>query len=52
MAARLAVGFHRDPVGMGVVNVLVGGMRIDAGDHVEAQLAAARQHFAEGVGVA
>ena len=52
MAARLAVGFHGDPVRMSVVNVLVYGMRIHARDHIHAQLAAARQHFAERVAIA
>ena len=42
-----AVGVHRDPVRVRVVYVLVDGVRIGARDHDHAQLAAARDQFAE-----
>ena len=48
----LAVGIHRDPVGMRVVHVLVGGVRIGARDDDHAELAASGHQFAERIAVA
>ena len=47
MAARLAVGFDGDPVGMGVVNVLVRRVGVDACDHIHAEFACALIHTPE-----
>ena len=52
MAARLAVGFHGDPIRMSVVHVLMRGVGIDARGHHHAEFAAAREHLAEGVAIA
>ena len=52
MAARLAVGFHGDPVRMCVEDILVRGVRIHARDDVHAEFAAAGHHFAKRVAVA
>ena len=52
MAAGLAVRLDGDPIRMRIVNVLVRGVRIDAGDHVHTKFAASGYHFAEGVAVA
>ena len=48
----LPVGVDRDPVGMRVVDVLVGGVRIGARDHDHAELAAAGHQVAERIAVA
>ncbi len=50
--ALAAVGVDGDPVGMRVVDILVGRVRIGARHHDHAQLAAARHQLAEGVAVA
>ena len=52
MAARLAVGFHGDPIRMSVVDVLMRGVGIHARGHNHAEFAAARQHFAKRVAIA
>ena len=49
VASRLPCGVHRDPVRMGVVDVLVRRVRIGAGEHHHAHLAAAGHEFAEGI---
>ena len=48
----LALRIHRDPIGVRVVDVLVSGVGVGAGDDVHAELAAAGRHLAEGIGVA
>ena len=52
MPARLALRVDRDPVRMRRLHVVVGGMRVGADEHDHAQLAAARDQFAEHVAVA
>ena len=52
MAARLAVGFHGDPIRMSVEDVLMRGVGIHARGHNHAEFAAAREHFAKGVAIA
>ena len=52
MAVRLAVGLYRDPVRVSVLDVLVGGVGIDARDHVHAEFPAAGDHVAKRVAVA
>ena len=52
VAARLAVGGHRDPVGMGGLHIVIGGVRVGARDDDHAELAAAGDEFAEHIAVA
>ena len=52
MTPLFAVRIDRDPVRVGIVNVLVAGMRIRARDHVHAELLGTFQHVPEGIHVA
>ena len=52
MALLVALFVDGDPIGVGVVDVLAGGVRIGASHHVHAQLAAAAHDVAKGVHVA
>src|ERR1700733_2577343 len=52
MAALVALGIYGDPIGVRVVDVLAGGVRVGAGDDVHSLLAAALHDVPEGVHVA
>src|ERR1700677_4155425 len=49
MAPLLALGINSNPIGVRVVDVLAGRMRIGPGDDVHSQLAASLHDVAEGV---
>src|ERR1700678_1441679 len=52
MAPLIALGIDGDPIGARVIDVLAGSVRIGAGHHVHALLAASLHDVAERVGVA
>src|SRR5439155_24818854 len=52
VAPRRGVRAHSNPVRMGVVNVVVGGLWVGAGDDYHAKLATASDEVAERVGIA
>ena len=52
MAHRLAIRPHHNPVGVGVVDILMDGVGVGAGNHIHAQPAAPLIKFAKGVAVA
>jgi hypothetical protein len=52
VAALLAGGIHRDPVGVGVVDILVRRVRIGTRHHHHSQFPAARREFPECVAIA
>src|SRR3954462_14708137 len=51
VAPDFAVGIHGNPIGMGCLDVVVGGVRISAGNDDHSLLAAARYEFAEWISV-
>ncbi len=51
VAAFLPVFIDGDPFGVGVVDVLMGGVGVGSGDDVHAEFAAACDHFAERIPV-
>lgn len=52
MPTRLARGVHRNPIRMRRLHVIVGRVRVGAGDDDHAQFTAAGDDFAEGIGLA
>src|SRR5260370_20258809 len=52
VAPLAALGIYGDPIGMGIVDVLMGGMRIGSGDDVHPEFPAAIHHFAEAITIA
>src|SRR6185437_7115621 len=52
MAPLVSGGVYRNPVGMRIVNVLVGCVRIGPRDHIHAEFPATGKHFTEWIGIA
>ena len=52
VAGFLAIGVHHDPIGVGVVDILMDGVRIGTGHDVHAEFAAAFDEIAEGILIA
>src|SRR6185436_5520181 len=49
MAAGIAFGIHSNPIGMSLLNVVVSGMGIGAGEDDHSEFAASGDELAEGV---